>query len=86
MSDRKKPGMAFWATVVVVVVLVPSAAYLGAYACLLEPDKRSVYSLGTDSAIVVETYPGIGKSQFWRSFFDPANRLDRRIRPTVWSR
>jgi hypothetical protein len=85
-SSSNKPGVAFWATVVVIVALIPSAAYLGAYACLVEPDKRLVYSLGTDSSIVVETYPSIGKSQFWRSFFEPANWLDRRIRPDVWNR
>ncbi len=83
MTDRKKPGIAFWTTVVLVVLLVPSAAYLGAYVYLVEPDERIVVSIeahfwGT------ATYPGLDDSPFWSAFFRPANWLDRRVRPDIW--
>jgi hypothetical protein len=75
--------MAFWTTVVVVVLLVPFAAYLGACAYLVEPEERIVVSLFGYSRVDAR-YPGLGDSPFWRSFFRPANWLDRRVRPDVW--
>ncbi len=82
-SDRKKPGVTFWMTVVVVALLVPSAAYLGTYAYLVKPDERIVVSLDAHS-FVIATYPRIEDSPFWRAFFRPANCLDRRVRPDIW--
>ena len=35
--SRNKPGVAFWATVVVVVLLVPITGYATAYLCMVSP-------------------------------------------------
>jgi hypothetical protein len=70
-------------SVVVVVLLIPSAAYLVAYAYLVEPDERIVVAIEAHSWVTAP-YPEIGDSPFWRAFFLPANLLDRRVRPDVW--
>jgi len=46
MTDRKKPGVAFWTTLAVVVVLV--AAYSIAYVEMVQPEQGVFYDL-TDS-------------------------------------
>ena len=84
MASSKKPGFAFWTIVVVLVLLIPAAGYLGAYAGLVKPDDRKVLDLNSGFSLVVATYPGVGVSRFWRAFFRPANLLDRRLRPEVW--
>jgi hypothetical protein len=85
MADRKKPGIAFWATVVVVAVLVPSAIYLGAYAWLIEPTPAVAHvTTGEEYHFIMPRYPRLGDSPFWSTFFEPANRLDRRVRPEAW--
>ena len=77
-SDRKKPGVAFWATVVVVVVL-PLAAYIGAYAWSVE----AVTGLWA-KVEMRPTYTRLGNSQAWHKFFWPAHWVDRRVRPRFW--
>ena len=82
---QKQPGLAFWTTVLLVVVLVPAAIYLGAYAWLVEPTPVVTFPVGRpEHRFVVPTYPRLGKSQTWRTFFRTANELDRSVRPDVW--
>ena len=84
-ADRKKPGVAFWATVVAVVVLVPAAMYLGAYAWLVEPTPVVILpSMGGELHLIVPKYDRLGEALFWRTFFRPANWLDTRVRSDVW--
>jgi len=85
MTDRKKAGVAFWATVVVVVGLIPSTLYLLAYAWIVEPKAVVTFpSAGGEHHFVVPDYHRLGDSMFWRTFFRPANELDRHIRPDTW--
>jgi hypothetical protein len=85
-SDRKKPGVAFWASVVVVVALALLSAYSGSYLLILEPTRKSrnYPFLGVRWAAEPH-YRAFGKQDFWRAFFEPANSLDRRIRPKIWA-
>jgi hypothetical protein len=85
MTDRKKPGLAFWATALVVVLLVPLAIYLGAYAWLVEPTfLADSASLSWVQFTRHPRYPRLGGSPVWEEFFGPANWVDRRIRPEAW--
>jgi len=86
-SDHKKPGVAFWATVVVIGVLIPTAIYVGAYAWVIEPVSVVAHlTSGEKHRFVVARYPRLGQSSIWRTFFGPANQLDRLVRPYVWQK
>jgi hypothetical protein len=93
----KQPGVAFWATVVVVAAF-SFAAYLGMYASLVEPIL--VYGTGSFSEPtepwVIAAYRGSSDRRFGFAvrylsrpvpeFFGPANWLDRNfIRPEIWT-
>ncbi len=83
MTSHKKPGVAFWATMVVVVG-IPVAAYFTAYWWCVEPSRSGIFSLPVSVQRVVASYPRLGDSRDWEAFFAPANCLDRRLRPKVW--
>lgn len=87
MDERhKKPGVAFWATLGIVLSLLLIAGYAGSYFLLVEPIQTSrYYPLLSVSWFAVPHYHVVGKQDFWRSFFAPANSVDRRIRPKTWS-
>jgi hypothetical protein len=86
MTDRKKPGAAFWASVVLAAVLLPSCAYLGAYLLIVEPirESRSYPLIGVRWAVHPH-YRAFGTQDYWRAFFEPANSLDKRIRVKTWA-
>ncbi len=85
-SDRKQPSMAFWATVVVLCVLALPPGYFGAYLLVVNPTRVSRYypMLGVRRAADPH-YRAFGKQDFWKAFFEPANSLDRWIRPKIWA-
>ena len=85
-EDRKKPGAAFWATVVVVVGLATIGAYAGLYLCMVDED-------GTVFPVVGEPYTlpeycwgedQCTNQQFWGAFFSPVHWVDRKIRQDKW--
>ena len=92
MTDHKKPSVAFWATVgLVVTVVVALCAYAGAYARMVRPVP---FALGVclPPARIDPDYsgaslitPGHRDQAFWEKFFGPANWLDRQLRPKTWS-
>lgn len=85
MISRKKPGVAFWTTVVVVVAIFLSAIYLGAYAWIVEPKLVVTFpAAGGEHRFVVPDYHRLSTSLFWRRFFRLANQVDRWARPEVW--
>jgi hypothetical protein len=89
--DRKKPGVAFWATVVVVVVLVAVSAYVGAYALMVTPGPG--YLVGPDMhhrqhpAYYDLSFAGLSSHQHEAlgRFFAPVNSIDRTFRQDVWT-
>jgi hypothetical protein len=86
MTDTKKPGVAFWATVALSVCLVATSAYVGTYAVTVNP-TRVWHSCGPKpppSEVIAYYSPGIGRRTFWDSFFAPANFFDRKVRPATW--
>jgi hypothetical protein len=82
MTDRKKPGWAFWATVIFMLAL--PAAYGGAYAKMvkLQPFK---YWHGGPTEGVAPHYSDDKHENRWKQFFWLANWIDRRVRPKLWS-
>ena len=81
MTDRKKPGVAFWATVVVVVA-VP-VLYAAGY--LVTVKRTTSYRRGWMKYRPFYSVPiAHDRQDFWRTFFSPAHAADRRIRPSVW--
>jgi hypothetical protein len=85
-SDRKKSGVAFWATVTVVAATA-LVGYVAAYASLVKP----VLFLGYGTWIepvppdVLTSYGRELNCSFVHHFFGPANWLDRHlIRPAFW--
>ncbi|MGE5190969.1 MAG: hypothetical protein ACM3U2_00590, partial [Deltaproteobacteria bacterium] len=85
--SRKKPGVAFWATVVLVVGLALLAGYGGSYLLIVEPAYSIRYYplVGPARLSTGPHYHAIGKQDFWRSLFAPAHSLDQRIRPETWA-
>ena len=81
--SRKHPSAAFCATVVMVVTLM---GYAGTYALTVTP-TRAPADHSRHQYLPDERTPvySIGMSQnFWRRFFEPANWVDKRLRPDVW--
>ncbi|HEY3967085.1 MAG TPA: hypothetical protein VGM05_21170 [Planctomycetaceae bacterium] len=90
MTDRKKPGVAFWATVVVVVALI---FYVAAYSIMVSPAVVFHSGLGEPPPLIPK-YHLIGnwlEDRRWprdggacRPFFAPIHWIDRRVRRHVW--
>jgi hypothetical protein len=81
MTSRKKPGVAFWATVAAVTVLVAACGYAGAY--LYTVDDMDF--VGRPGPI----YAGLGLDEYCdqetvKRFFGAAHWIDRRIRRDKW--
>ena len=80
ISDRKKPGVAFWATLTFVVLSLYPIAYL----VLMEPIWTIPY-FGADW----ERYPRYkvpyASDEIATSLFRLGHRIDRRVRPDFWS-
>ncbi len=87
MTSRKKPGLAFWATVVAVVGLLLPAGYGGLYLLIVEPAYSIRYYplVGPARLSTGPRYHAIGKQDFWRTFFAPAHSLDKQIRRKTWA-
>jgi hypothetical protein len=95
MTSRKKPGVAFWATVVFAATLV----YMAAYVYSVEPSPF-IFQSGPHVRGAVRDVPATygrlgdpltaiafrGHQDFWKRFFGPIHWADRKLRPTVWSR
>jgi hypothetical protein len=86
-EQKKKPGVAFWATVVV-AVLLPLAAYVGAYygtvLVLLHIEKDMD---GTNYRQTCE--PHYASDPRWdgalKAFFAPVHWIDRKTMPDRWN-
>ncbi len=86
-TSHKKPGVAFWATVVVGTALT---AYPVSYAFMVTPKLVTFSSSGRAERIEPDYTGGtplIGTRDqtFWERVFTPAHWADRRIRPETWS-
>jgi len=81
MADRKKPGVAFWAAVVVVGFAI---AYAGSYACLVRQPRRYMLSGVGPWELRPDYEIPFPEQRFWRALFGPAHWLDKRIRPKGW--
>src|SRR5262249_16418418 len=87
MTSCKKPGVAFWATVVVIAGLALVAGYGGSYLLIVQPACSIRYypSWGPARLSMGPHYRASGKQDFWRSLFAPAHSIDQRIRPETWA-
>jgi hypothetical protein len=91
-SDRKKPGVAFWATVgLTIALLVALCFYVGAYAWMVRPVPVAL-DVCLPAERVDPDYTGASLSttghrdqEFWMKFFGPVHRIDRLIRRETWS-
>ena len=99
MTDRKKPGVAFWATVGLVVVLT---VYPTSYACMVKPYSSHV-TIQVSGVHATGFFPlytqyspmwGPGglhfgecdqRQCFLEKLFRPVHWLDRKIRPDTWA-
>jgi hypothetical protein len=83
MTDRKKPGVAFW----VIAVLVAVLAYGGAYLCMADRPVSILYSGFARGPFEVPPVYGHGLAgqNFWRAIFGPAHWIDTRVRPELWT-
>ena len=80
MTDRKKPGWAFWATVVAVAFPV---LYVAGYSLTVRP--IGISSTGWSKTRPIYSVPfANSRHDLWGAFFAPAHAVDRRIRPRVW--
>jgi hypothetical protein len=82
MTDRKKPGVAFWATVVVVSLPL---LYVASYMVLVEPQG---YAWPYPMTAATYRFPGNKEtlqSAWWQRAFAPLAALDRRLRPERWA-
>lgn len=85
MISRKKPGVAFWATVALVVVPL---LYVGAYFAMVRPVGQECF--GGIRYVPCAYWGPFGEEVSGKMrddliwFFQPALRADRRIRPAVW--
>ena len=89
MTDRKKPGVTFWATVIVVVVMVAIIGYAGAYWKFVEVAYSGGWpGSGTKVPIYPDFWPRGTTDQTWHSrahrLFSAAHSIDRTIRPEFW--
>ncbi len=89
MTDHKKPGVAFWATVMV-VGMAAIGAYAAAYFWMVQPDE--VVFLNGGGHRITANYsgealgtPGHRDQRFWEKVFGPAHWIDRRIRSHTWT-
>jgi hypothetical protein len=83
-EGRKKPGVAFWATTVVVVGVTAIAAYGGAYLWAVEPTVAGGVLADSAPPPLHAEYPRFGNSPLWEDFFAPAHWADKCIRPQFW--
>jgi hypothetical protein len=83
MSEhRKKPSVAFWATVVAVGPLLP---YIASYVALVEPQGHAwPYPMTVRVEKRCCSQAG-GTSPRWQQVFAPLNALDRIVRPEKWA-
>jgi hypothetical protein len=89
MTSRKKPGVAFWATVAL-AGLVGLGVYAATYAWMVQPDE--IVFLNGGGLHIVPDYtgeafgnPGDRDQHFWEKVFSPAHWIDKRIRPKTWT-
>ncbi len=85
MTDRKKPSVAFLATVVVVAGLLATASYAAAYLYMVEP--TGVLVGGSRSSVRVPAYGWSGKGRIggcWATIFEPAHTIDMLLRRERW--
>jgi len=94
-SDPKKPSVAFWAAVVVVVVLSIGAVYVTAYFMMVQTNRHLLdfSGPGGDPVPLEPDYsgriprhfdPGPRDQEFWAKFFAPIHGIDRKLRPSTW--
>ena len=98
--SRKKPGVAFWATVVVFVLLASVAVYGGAYIWMLDDQYRHHYTFSGPGPFKLRPVyrpryselrgsdflsdSDLENEEFWSAFFGPAHWLDAKLRPKKW--
>jgi hypothetical protein len=87
MTEHKKPGVTFWATVVV-VCLLPVFGYGGAYLYIVDIDGRWHSGPEWPTAYKVKPYYCINNyrdQEVLGWIFGPAHSIDRRIRRVKWT-
>jgi hypothetical protein len=94
MKDRKKPGVAFWATIAAALALALSA-YVRAYAWLATPGRpliNDAHHIREPILIDVPVHYECRSTLIRRReaeiarLFAPIHRIDRRLRPEKWTR
>jgi hypothetical protein len=86
-SDRKKPGVAFWATVIVAgTAMLALGGYIVAYAYMVEGEW---VFMAPDGPYVQEEYrnpiSGRLEEKNWSKIFAPVHWIDRQVRRDRWS-
>jgi len=82
--------VAFWATVVVVVALVCTAAYVSTYMWMVKPVPMAfsthgpVERMDPDYTGTTLFADGTRDQEFWEKVFGPAHWIDRRLRRSKW--
>jgi hypothetical protein len=85
MTSRKKPGVAFWASVVVACVLGAICVYFGAYFSMIEPIELPDPAHPTWERPACYVWRGKVVKGFWGvTFFQPAHAVDLKIRRKYW--
>lgn len=83
-EDHNKPGWMFWATVVVVGLLM---GYVGAYVGMARA-PRIFIAAGHGPYELADCYFVAGRQldhqDFWRAVFAPVHEADRHIRREKW--
>jgi len=83
MDNRKKPSAGFWAA----TIIAPLGFYVATYLLLVETRLAPGMGMGVPN-VAAYRLPGTDvhlESEFWRTVFDPLNRLDEKLRPRRWN-
>jgi len=95
MTDRKKPGVAIWATVGLITVLAALSAYASAYALMVRPFLAHIhgessipgphlYLRSPDYSRELRFIGQVSTEENRQQFFAPIHWIDRKLRPDTW--
>jgi len=84
-EERKKPDVAFYLTVGLVMLLATTFVYAALYLHMVDHEHAFYTARGSFERPARYTWGGRDCDQeFWEKLFDPAHRLDKQIRRDKW--